>query len=90
MEFLEKVEQSGKWPQEACTTMFFLIPKNVTSEADRAHANVDSLVRSLESTRSGEVAAEVSSRMGRHGWSKRRSSTNGVGNIDGKGKVQWH
>ena len=32
IEFLEKVEQSGKWPQQACTTMFFLIPKNVRSE----------------------------------------------------------
>ena len=32
MEFLVRVEQSGKWPQQACTTMFFLIPKNVTSE----------------------------------------------------------
>ena len=32
VEFLEKLEQSGKWPQQACTTMFFLIPKNVTSE----------------------------------------------------------
>ena len=35
LEFLEKVEQSGKWPQQACTTMFFLVPKNVTSERDR-------------------------------------------------------
>ena len=32
VEFWEKVEQSGKWPQQTCTTMFFLIPKNVTSE----------------------------------------------------------
>ena len=32
VEFLEKVEQSGKWPQQDCPTMFFLIPKNVTSE----------------------------------------------------------
>ena len=32
VEFLEKVEQSGKWPQQACTTMFVSIPKNVTSE----------------------------------------------------------
>ena len=32
VEFLEKVEQSGKWPQQSCTAMFFLIPKNVTSE----------------------------------------------------------
>ena len=30
VDFLEKVEQSGKWPQQACTTMFFLTPKNVT------------------------------------------------------------
>ena len=54
-----------------------------------AHADVDPLVGSLESTSSGEVAAEVSSWLGRHGWSKRRSSTNGVGNIDGNGKVLW-
>ena len=26
MEFLDKVEQSGKWPQQAWTTMFFLMP----------------------------------------------------------------
>ena len=25
VEFLEKVEQCGKWPQQACTSMFFLI-----------------------------------------------------------------
>ena len=31
VEFLEKGEQSGKGPQQACTTMFFLIPKNVKS-----------------------------------------------------------
>ena len=32
VEFLEKVEQSGQWPQQDCTTMFPLIPKNVTRE----------------------------------------------------------
>ena len=32
VEMLEEVEQCGKWPQQACTTMFFLIPTNVTSE----------------------------------------------------------
>ena len=32
VEFLVKVEQSGRWPQQACTTMLFLIPNNVTSE----------------------------------------------------------
>ena len=62
VEFLEKVGQSGTLPQQACTRMFFLIPKNVASGwAGRAHANVESLVGSLENTRSGEVAAEVSS-----------------------------
>ena len=47
MEFLDKVEQSGKWPQRARTTMSLLIPKNVTSETDCARANVDSLVGSF-------------------------------------------
>ena len=42
-ELLEKVEQSGNWPQQACTTMFFLIPKNVTSE--RPVALVPTLIR---------------------------------------------
>ena len=32
VEFLAKVEQCGNWRQQTCTTMFFLIPKNVTSE----------------------------------------------------------
>ena len=27
VEFLEKVEQCGRWPPQACTTMCFLIPK---------------------------------------------------------------
>ena len=27
VEFLENVEQSGKWPQHACTAMFFLTQK---------------------------------------------------------------
>ena len=40
IEFLEKVEQSGKWPQQACTTMFIVI----LEKFDRLRANVDSLV----------------------------------------------
>ena len=28
----EKIKCQLRWPQQACTTMFFLIPKNVTSE----------------------------------------------------------
>ena len=43
VEFLEEVEQSGKWPQQACTTMFFLIPKNVPSE--RPLALMPTLIR---------------------------------------------
>ena len=38
--------------KQACTTIFFLIPENVTSERPIA-LDVDSLVGSLESTRSG-------------------------------------
>ena len=73
--FGEKMEQSGKWPQQACTTMFFLIPKNISSERPTALIpTFDSLVGSLESARSGKVAADVSRGLERHGWSKRRSS----------------
>ena len=46
VEFSEKVEQSGKWPQQACTTMFFWILKSVTSE--RPIALVAALVRLWE------------------------------------------
>ena len=54
VEFLEKVEQSGKWPQQACTTMFFLIPQNVTSE--RPIALMPTLIRWWEALRAPEVA----------------------------------
>ena len=54
MKFLEKVEQSGKWPQQACTTMFFLIPKNVASE--RPLALKSTLIRWWEVIRSPDVA----------------------------------
>ena len=48
------MEQSVKRPQQTCTKMFFLIPKNVTSE--RQISLVPTLVGSIEGTRSGEVA----------------------------------
>ena len=54
VEFLEKVEQSGKWPQQACTTMFYLIPKNVTSE--RPVALIPTLIRPWEALRAPAVA----------------------------------
>ena len=50
----EKVEQSGKWPQQACTTVFFLVPKSVTSE--RPIALMPTLIRWWEATRAPEVA----------------------------------
>ena len=54
VEFLEKVEESGKWPQQACTTMFFLFLENVTSE--RPIALVPTLIRWWEASRAPEVA----------------------------------
>ena len=48
MEFLEKVEQSGTWPQQACT------PKKVTSE--RQIALMPTLIRWWEALRAPEVA----------------------------------
>ena len=54
VEFLVKVEQSGKWPQQAWTTMFFLTPKNLTSE--RPIALMPTLTRWWEALRAPEVA----------------------------------
>ena len=50
MEFLKKVEQYGKWPQQGCTTMFL---KNVTSE--RPTALMPTLIRWWEAVRASEV-----------------------------------
>ena len=54
MEFQEKVAQSGKWPEQACTTMFFRIPTKVTSE--RPLALMPTLIRWWEGLRALEVA----------------------------------
>ena len=51
---MEKVEQGGQWPQQACTTMFFLIPKNVTSE--RPIGLMPTMIRWWEALRAPEVA----------------------------------
>ena len=59
VEFLHKVEQSGKWPQQACTTMFFVIPKKVTS--DRPIALMPTLIRWWEALRTPEVAKSTRS-----------------------------
>ena len=49
VDFLEKVEQSAKRPQQAYTTMFFLSPKNGTSE--RPIALMPTLIRWWEALR---------------------------------------
>ena len=54
VDLLGRVEQSGKWPQQACTTMFSLIPKNVTSE--RPIALMPTLMRWWEAMRVSEVS----------------------------------
>ena len=64
MELLKKVERSGKLPQQACTTMFFLTPKIVTSE--RPIALMLTLTRWWEALRAPEMAAEVSRGLGRY------------------------
>ena len=61
VEFWEKVEQCGKWPQQACTTMFFLVPKNGTSEHPIVlFAHDDSLVGRSESAGGGETTIQNS------------------------------
>ena len=53
-EFLEKVEQCGKRPQQVCTTMFFLISKNATRE--RPIAPMSTMIRRWDALRAPEVA----------------------------------
>ena len=62
VKFLEKLEHCWRWPQQAGTTMFSLIPKNVTSERPVALQPTmhDSLVGSSAYARGFEVAPEVS------------------------------
>ena len=54
VEFLKKVEQCGRFPQQACTRMFFLTPKNVTTE--RPIALMPAMVRWWEALRAPEIA----------------------------------
>ena len=44
----------GRWPQQACTTMFFLVPKNVAS--DRPIALIPTMIRWWEGLRAPEVS----------------------------------
>ena len=88
VEFLEKVEQCGKWRQQACTMMFFLIPENVTSE--RPIALMPTLIRWWEALRAPEVAkwqqkcrVEWDATDGRNGGAQRTV----VGSIDGNGEI---
>ena len=77
MDILENVEQCGKWPQQACTTMlFFLIREHITSE--RPIALMPTLIRWWEALREPEVATwqykyriEWEATDGRNGGSQR-------------------
>ena len=53
VDFLEKVEQRCKWPQQACTTKNILIRKNVTRE--KPIALMPTLIRWWEALRALEV-----------------------------------
>ena len=65
VEILEEVKQSGRWSQQACTTMFFLISTNITSE--RPIALMTTLTRWWEALRAPEVAKwQQKYRVGRH------------------------
>ena len=60
VEFLEKVAQSGKWPQQSLHDDVLLDSEECHErETDRADADVDTLVGSFESDGGDEVAAEV-------------------------------
>ena len=61
VEFLKKVVQCGRRPQQACTTMFFLESEERYDRASCcAHACDGSLVRSLASARGYEMATQIS------------------------------
>ena len=58
VQVLEKVEQCGRWPQQACTTLFFLIPK-MSRASNCTCAHDDSLVGSLASAGGCEMAIQM-------------------------------
>ena len=79
----------GKWPQQACTTIFFLIPKNVTSE--QPIALMPTMIRWWEALTAPEVAKwQMKYRVEWecHRWSQRRSTAHSLGNLVGDGQVQ--
>ena len=84
VEFLEKVEQSGKWQQQACTTMFFLIPKNVTTE--RLIALMPTLIRWWGALRALEVAKQQKYRVG---WDATDGRNGGPSKRCGKFWWRW-
>ena len=60
VEFLEKVAQSGKWPQQSMHDDVLLDSEECHErETGRADADVGTLVGSFESDAGDEVAAEV-------------------------------
>ena len=79
VELLKKVEQSGKWPQKACTRMFFQIPKNITSERPIALVPTWHQKRRHGSRGIALVGTLLTAK-----W---RSPANSVGNSAGDGKI---
>ena len=88
--FLDKVELCGKWPQQACTTLFFLMPKNVASERPHCFAapHSDQMVGFAAGARGGEVEREASCEMGCDGRAKRRRRAHIVSDAVGDVKVR--
>ena len=84
VEFQEKVEQSGRWPQQACTTTFFLIPNNVTSE--RPIALMPTIVRLWEASRAPEVAKQQYKYCE---WDARTDATQELREQSGKSCWRW-
>ena len=84
MEFLEKVEQ--KWKVAATSLhndVLFDTEECHEREANCVEADIDALVRSFEGITGGQVAAEISRRLGRYRSPQWRSPADSVGDFDG-------
>ena len=81
VEFLEKLERCGKWPQHAFTTMLFLIPKNVARE--RPIALMPTLIRCSCHLQHPNPHGSSAVTLPLEELKKP------CGNFDGNGKIQW-
>ena len=65
VKFFEKVEECGRWPQQACTTMFDSDERHERTP-HRALAHLDWMVKVVACARGDDVARKASRRVGRH------------------------